>query len=174
MHCRWLISSFQPPAFYTALKSVKGNNMARLFIEIGGKKYEKKFKHDKTPFYVDTRGKVIEGTEAQRLDESLARHASRARSRSAVELRESTQIGVRSRSAVMSRESAADPARRQRIEQEAAIRRRAAQARKRTPSRLSEAERTAKRVKQLMSAGMNEKEARIAAVGRYVDSLPCE
>ncbi|MCU1270996.1 MAG: hypothetical protein JWN74_2290 [Acidobacteriaceae bacterium] len=171
--------------------------MARFFVELSGTRYEKKFKSDKTPFYVDPRGKVVESATAKRLDEALARHANKARSAAVVDLDESErpryykrfrpngdEFFVDDRGVVVDEataktnlvksENLAESARRQRIEQESATRRREAQARKRGPSNVSEADRTARRVKQLMSAGMNLKEATIAAVGRYVDSLPCE
>jgi len=59
-----------------------------------------------------------------------------------------------------------ESARRQRIVQEAGERRREARQRKLNSAAIAEAERTARRVQLLKGAGMNEKEAGIAARGR--------
>ena len=87
--------------------------MARLFLTHNGTRYEKKFRSNGAPFYVDEQGKVLEASEAARLEEahrSVVRpgrrvadlaesgwspRKTRQRLRNAIKLRESDRIARR-------------------------------------------------------------------------------
>lgn len=61
--------------------------MARLFVTHNGTRYEKKFRTDGTPFYMDASGNVLKESEVARVEE--ARRSAAQRDRRVVNLAES-------------------------------------------------------------------------------------
>jgi hypothetical protein len=125
--------------------------MARLFVELCGQRYEKKFK-GQTRYYVDERGREVGAAVAKALDQARApkvnaAEATRPRKpeRAVVELTESTSV----------------------MRESAQLRYRALRKRQANSTQISESERHARRRDILMTAGMGFTEASIAARGRY-------
>jgi hypothetical protein len=125
--------------------------MARLFVELYGQKYEKRFR-DKTPFYVDERGREVAPPVARALDQATAKAAK-------VNAVEATRPRKSPRAAVELTESSSLMSARRRYL--------AARQRKPNSTAISEAARLARRRDIYMQAGMSFSEAAIAARGRY-------